>query len=73
MFKADVTYREVVTPDDEMCANGHLAPKTFKRNGPESEPEPTKFFKVSGKNVPRGIYCEPCLIVANYIAKLKRE
>jgi hypothetical protein len=73
MFKADATYAEV-TALDLWCDCGHYAKPEFRREGPDSLPEPTKFFKVSTeKHGVLGTYCEPCLIVANYAAKHKRK
>jgi len=56
------------------CDSGHKAPILFRRSGPDSLEEPTRFFKVdiSGKNF-HGIYCEPCLIIANHVSKLKKQ
>ena len=51
-------------PHDGKCSSGHYAP------------EGTRFFAVSGETLEAsrtGIYCEPCLIVANKLAALKKE
>ena len=72
MFKSDITFKEVGAPMDNWCASGHCASKTFKRGGADSEPEPTKFFKISGKDI-NDTYCEPCAIIANYIGVRKRN
>ena len=51
-------------PTDGRCKSGHGVPPG------------TRFFMVSGETLPRlkwGVYCEPCLIVANKMAKSKRE
>jgi hypothetical protein len=72
-MKPSVIYKEVKPPDGYWCDSGHVASKTFRRNGPGTEEEPTKFFKVSGPNIPGGIFCEPCLIIANHLAKKKKE
>lgn len=71
MLLADVIYKEIEQPQDRKCDCGHLAPAHFKRNGSEYEEELTKFFKVSG--LISGIYCEPCLMIVNYMAKRKRD
>ncbi len=72
MLKADVTFAQENPPMDNWCDSGHFAPKLFRREGPDSTPEPTRFFRASGKGL-NGIYCEPCLILVNYAAKAKRK
>lgn len=59
-------------PADRRCSSGHVAPEQFRRGGPEDEPSPTLFFRVTGQGV-SGIYCEPCLIVSQHVARLKKE
>jgi len=68
MFTADLTQREVDPPANNWCASGHCAPLLFRRSGPGSPEEPTKFFHVSGHGI-NGIYCEPCLIIARWMSK----
>jgi hypothetical protein len=72
MLKAGLILKEVEAPIDHICRSGHEAPHIFCRNGPGTQPEPTKFFEVfvEGKN--HGIFCEPCLMVANFIARKKK-
>lgn len=71
MIKATITYKEIEPPDNRYCCTGHVAPEKFKRN-PNGEKEPTKFFHVTGdERFPHGVYCEPCLIIANFLAKQK--
>jgi len=72
MLKPDITYREIECPAGMWCDSGHVAPKEFRRDGPESFPEPTKFFHVTGLGID-GIYCEPCLIVVNWAARIRRK
>lgn len=78
MLKADLVQEEVDAPSGNRCASGHTAPPEFRRGGPDSPPEPTRFFRVTGQGV-SGTYCEPCLMVANYVnaqrkkAKKERE
>lgn len=73
MLKADVTYSETSVLD-LWCDCGHYAPSEFRREGRDSLPEPTKFFKVSTEKLGSvGTYCEPCLIVANYAARCKKK
>jgi hypothetical protein len=69
---------EVDAPSLGICASGHSAPAVFRREGPDSLEEPTRFFQVSrrdsisGKMISLGVYCEPCLIIANAIARSRR-
>lgn len=72
MIKFDTTYKEVDPPDNMWCDCGHVAPKTFRRNGPDSEPLPTRFWRVVGKGFDQTI-CEPHLVLLNYLIKRKRE
>lgn len=69
-LKEDLLIKEV-TPLNSWCCSGHFAPNKFKREGPTQPEEPTKFFHVIGNNID-GIYCELCLIIANYISKQKK-
>jgi CRISPR/Cas system CMR-associated protein Cmr5 small subunit len=64
-----VSYKQVETPESYVCASGHIAPKTFKIDGPEGEDKPIRFFEVSGKNIKTKVYCEVCLVIVNYLAK----
>jgi hypothetical protein len=65
--KADLTFKEVDPPPGHWCKSGHTAPTTFRREGKDREDEPTKFFQVSSDKMPEinGVYCEPCIIIAN--------
>lgn len=56
------------------CDSGHKPPPLFRREGPDSPELPMRFFHVNVpcKNV-AGTYCEPCLIVANHMARLKKQ
>jgi len=67
--KADTTVSEVPSPLMRWCRSGHRAPELFRLDG--REPTPTRFFRVeSDKDVSvEGIYCEPCLILAGYLAR----
>jgi hypothetical protein len=71
-LEADLEQKEVDPPLNHWCASGHQAPNMFRRHGPSSPQEPTRFFLVKGQEV-SGIYCEPCLIVAHHVAHLKKE
>jgi hypothetical protein len=68
LFDVDLTQKEVNPPHDRWCCSGHEAVPFFKRNGPNSKDEPTRFFLVTGSGI-NGIYCELCLIVAHHMAK----
>lgn len=68
----DVSEIEVDPPFNKWCASGHTAADTYKRSGPDSLAEPTKFFLVQAQDV-CSIYCEPCLVVANYLSRLKKQ
>lgn len=59
-------------PFNRWCASGHVAPELFRNQGPDKPEEPTRFFLIKHKEV-TGIYCEPCLIVANHIARCKKQ
>jgi len=69
---ADLIFSEVNEHISGWCDSGHQAPATFRREGPGSPELPIRFFSVSGLNM-HGIYCEPCLIVANHLARLKKQ
>ena len=67
MLKADLTFKETPAPHGRWCKSGHEAPATFHRDGTGAPAQPTKFFQVSSDARPEvnGVYCEPCLIIAN--------
>jgi hypothetical protein len=64
---ADMVVKEVAPPMSLWCKSGHEAPAMFRRRGTKAPEEPTKFFRISCSHDPHvnGIYCEPCLIIAN--------
>lgn len=72
MLIAEIQFRQVNTPDDLWCECGHVAPKLFKREGPDSEAQPIRFWKISG-NGHNKIICEPCLVIINYAARIKKQ
>jgi hypothetical protein len=72
MIRADITFSEVDVPDNLMCECGHKAPIEFKRNGPDSESMPIRFWHMKGNGVNK-IICEPCMILVNYLAAQKRK
>jgi hypothetical protein len=65
--KADMVVKEVTPPTNLWCKSGHEAPTMFRRLGTKAPEERTKFFQVSCSHEPHvnGVYCEPCLIIAN--------
>lgn len=71
-MKADITFSEVEKPLNNWCSCGHTAPETFKREGAQGKEEPIKFFRVSNKDIDI-IICEPCLIIANYMARQQKK
>jgi hypothetical protein len=72
MTAKEITFDQLAQdPPARWCDSGHVAPETFRIDGPNGEPKPTRFFKVSG--VKSGIYCEICLCIANYVALRKRK
>ena len=73
--KPDLIMKEVNAPANNWCSSGHMAVETFRREGPESEALPTRFFRVSSIKAPKvnGTYCEPCLMIANAIIKMKED
>jgi hypothetical protein len=68
----DASETEVDAPFNKWCASGHVAGETYRRSGPDSPAEPTRFFLVQAGDI-CGIYCEPCLVVANYVSRLKKK
>lgn len=73
MAKADMIVKEIPAPIGMYCKSGHKAKELFRRGGADSPEEPTKFFQVSGGDLIDGCYCEPCIIVANYLAEQKKK
>jgi hypothetical protein len=73
-LKATLTQKEIIPynkntlnphfPHDGQCKSGHRVPPG------------TRFFYVSGSVLPKkywGIYCEPCLKVANKLAQKQKN
>lgn len=70
MLRADLTMRMIDPPASRRCqgaAGGHEVPEGATFRG-----APTRFFLVTGKNI-RGTFCEPCLVVAQALAKERRK
>lgn len=73
MLKEDLAIKQLDEPPlGNWCDSGHKAPEFFKKDGPDSEPVPMRFFVVKNKNIHQTV-CEACLIVANHMAKLKKQ
>jgi hypothetical protein len=72
MFKSDIVFSEVDPPENLICECGHKAPFEFKRDGPDSESLPTRFWHMKGNGADK-IICEPCMILVNYLAAQKRK
>ena len=68
----DLTIKQIDPPIDNWCCSGHKAPDLFKREGPDSLEEPTRFFHIISKDI-NGVYCEICLIIANFIKNKQRK
>ncbi len=71
-FNIDISEVEVDPPFNKWCASGHVAGETYRRSGPDSPAESTRFFLVKAGEI-NSIFCEPCLVVANYISQLKKK
>ena len=72
MIDADITFKQVESPLNGWCSSGHKAPDFFRNQGPEGPEEPTRFFLVKHAAI-SGVYCEPCLIIANHLARQKKQ
>jgi hypothetical protein len=62
--KTDITFKEITPPIGLWCDSGHKAPEEFQH-------KPIRFFSISGKVT--GVFCECCVIVANYVSDQKRK
>jgi hypothetical protein len=71
---AQLVFRAVDAPLTGWCSSGHrVDPKgLWSREGPGGLMEPIRFFQASGKGLD-GIYCEPCLVVANALARENKK
>lgn len=73
LLQEDVVCKEVDPPLNNWCASGHAAPINFRRGGPNSPEEPTRFFSVICKDEFLGVFCEPCLIIANWLQGVRKK
>jgi len=69
--KPDLSMKQVETPPERWCSSGHIAPELFKLYGADGIEAPTRFFLIVGNGI-NGIFCEPCLCVANAMARKKK-
>jgi len=74
ILKTDLTIKQVNPPQDYWCKSGHVASATFLQKESNKQVS-TRFFQVISKKRPAvdGIYCEPCLIIANDMANSKKQ
>lgn len=73
MIDADLTFRLIEAPISKWCSSGHRAADTFKRTESDNGSEaPTRFFHVIGREI-EGCYCEPCVIIATWLAAQKKK
>lgn len=72
VLEADIVFEQVDEPLNRWCASGHVGPLFFRQAGPGSPELPTRFFLVKHRDV-QGVYCEPCLVIANHMARLKKQ
>jgi hypothetical protein len=73
MLNPDVTVTEVVAPHGLWCSSGHVADSEWTREGAGAKSAPTRFFRVvSVKHNVYGVYCEPCMTLANAMASHKK-
>ena len=76
--EAQLVFRAVDAPLTGWCSSGHRVPPPsdpkglWSREGPGGPMEPIRFFQASGKGLD-GIYCEPCLVVANALAQENKK
>lgn len=71
--KPDLIIKHVNTPTEHRCSSGHTAPQNFKIDGANGQEAPTRFFEVYKNGEYLGTFCEPCLIISNYIARQSKK
>lgn len=71
-LKADIRFEQVDVPDGYWCENGHQAPELYRRDGPDSDLLPIRFWHMKGCGIDR-IICEPCMTIINYMIFNKRK
>lgn len=73
--RADLHVKAVPETAGRWCSSGHVAPESWSREGAGTPLVPTQFFQVTSaldRSV-NGTYCEPCLMVANAMAREKKK
>jgi hypothetical protein len=68
MLDVGMTISQVDAPTDRICQSGHPVPEDAIYQG-----KPTRFFSVTGTSKSYGIFCEPCLVIANYLAQKQKN
>ena len=65
----DITFRETTKPDSGLCRSGHTAVDMMFQG------KPVRWFQMTCTETPEidGVYCEPCLVVANYLKAQKKK
>lgn len=73
--RPDIEFHECGEPLSRLCASGHVAPEVFARGGPGTEKLPTRFYDVVVHSDPgkSGVYCEPCVLIAQHLARQSRS
>lgn len=64
MLLADITIKETESLDN-YCDSGHIAKKDINNNA-------VRFFHINTPTL-TGIYCEQCIVLAQFIRKTKKE
>lgn len=75
MLKADLSVEQVPAPSSRWCSSGHVAVESWSKEGPGTQLEPTLFYRVVSINDAKvnGTYCEPCLVVAQAMARKSKK
>lgn len=73
--KANLQVKQVAATQGRWCSSGHMAPESWSREGAGTPLLPMQFFQVSSASDHgvSGTYCEPCLMVANAMARQKKR
>jgi hypothetical protein len=75
MLKPDLSAEEVGAPFARWCTSGHVAAEAWSREGAGTPVASTRFYRVVSAKDPtvNGTYCEPCMMVANAMAREKKK
>lgn len=71
-MEQNITFKEVEIPNNYQCDSGHKAPKLYKRNGPESDLLPIRFWHMTGCGINK-VICEPCMTIINYLIQQRMK